>query len=327
MFSNRKPESLPTMKSADGYLILEEKQTCFTMQSDLPSYRYIRLCISVNNNFKGMYYCVLEKTVILFGLELNNLPPEYVIPLEKYEISEEMGTIITINNINSELEIAMQFELESECQSWLKSILNAQASIYSYIPIRLQVKGDNSPPENVPHSPPIVIEPPELPPKLSDLKKTNLKPGISKSRSYPNSRIEYKIEHSVYSKESNHENIPDEYIAMSSVASFPNDSSFGMQNSLKPIARERPLPPPPLNRPHSFFNQQSDVNEYVVNTLEESNSENTEFIETESLKLKQFGQRVHNIVQPPKMKRPGRVPNVVPKSPMSSVQENKNKTK
>ena len=287
MFSNRKPESLPTMKSADGYLILEEKQTCFTMQSDLPSYRYIRLCISVNNNFKGMYYCVLEKTVILFGLELNNLPPEYVIPLENYEISEEMGTIITINNINSELEIAMQFELESECQSWLKSILNAQASIYSYIPIRLQEKGDNSPPENVPHSPPIVIEPPELPPKLSDLKKTYSKTcGISKSRSCSN--IEDEIEHFVYSK-------------------------------------ERPLPPPPLNRPH--FKQQIDVNEYVVNTLEESNSENTDFIETDSLKLKQFGQRVHNIVQPPKMKRPGRVPNVVPKSPMSSVQENKNKTK
>ena len=254
MFSSptqRKPESLPPMKSNDDYLILEENQTFFKMQSDLPSYRYIRLYVSVNNNIKRKYYCVLEKSFILFGLKLNNLPPEYAIPLEKYEISEEMGNVIKL--VNNGIEIAMQFESESECKSWLESICNAQSSVYSYVPIRLQEIEDNSPPETVSCQTHTDIKPPALPPKIGSIDSSqnwdlNI-PGkrrMSKSNSLTNLT----------------ESLP-----------FCYDPPLSIKRTQSPNRRERPLPPPPLPPPNKWIKQTSENNE-VAQSLSDCNRGN-----------------------------------------------------
>ena len=272
--TERKSQSFPPDTSDYNYLILEEKLNCFTMQSDPPSYRYIRLYISVNNSIKRMYHCVLEREYILFGLELNNLPPEFVIPLEHYEISEEMGNVIKL--VNKRIEIAMQFESESECKYWRNCLKNAKASIYSYIPVRLQEKGNNSQTRSVSHSPPIVIEPPALPPKLSNSNILDVQiGGISRVHSSPSSLSEYD---KLFPKESNFE-----IASKSDTSRLVRDSAFSFPVSSLDNIKSKPLPQIPVaenSPPH--IQQYTHEDDVFIQSYDQRITENTKFVLSDS---------------------------------------------
>ena len=103
------------------------------MHPDTSPDRCIRLCVTISNQLKGFYYCALERSNVLLGLEMNGSSPEYVISLEIFDIKKDKGRSIKFTNDG--LEIVMQFDDENKCNYWLTSFLNAQTSVYSYIPV------------------------------------------------------------------------------------------------------------------------------------------------------------------------------------------------
>ena len=114
-------------------LVLKKDRNLFKMHPDTSPDRCIRLCVTISNQLKGFYYCALERSNVLLGLEMNGSSPEYVISLEIFNIKKNKGRSIKFKNDG--LEIVMEFDYENKCNYWLTSFLNAQASVYSYIPV------------------------------------------------------------------------------------------------------------------------------------------------------------------------------------------------
>ena len=93
----------------------------------------IRLNITVNRKPKGMYYCLMEKGVLLLDRNINAENSEYVIPLSEYTFQAVNN--FTIKLTKNELEISLLFCSMTERNTWFNYITAARDSVHSYVTI------------------------------------------------------------------------------------------------------------------------------------------------------------------------------------------------
>ena len=163
----RKPMTLPPDTTADEYLIIQENNNN-NNQTNSHTPR-IRLNITVNRKLKGMYYCLMEKGVLLLDKKFSADYSEYVIPLSEYTFQAVDN--FTIKLTKNELEIALLFSSMSDRNTWLSYMAAARKSDYSYVLVQI---GDvPTPTQQI--SPTQNSElPPKLPPKSHTSPRTPL---------------------------------------------------------------------------------------------------------------------------------------------------------
>ena len=118
-----------------------------------------------------MYYCLIDKGVLLLNKNLDREQAEYEIPLEKYAFRAESK--FKIKFVHNQLVIKLTFSCQTERENWLEYFFKAQQSIYSYA----SLPQEREPPREklaVPGSP-------KLPPRPSHHKLQTQKsfPGVA----------------------------------------------------------------------------------------------------------------------------------------------------
>ena len=176
----RNPVNIPP-DTTQKYLVIQEDNN-----SNSHTHR-IRLNITVNNELKGMYYCLIENGQLLLDRNINADHSEYVISLS--EKTFKLVNNFTIKYTIDELEIILLFGYKIDCTTWMEYLTAA------YVPVQ---KSDISTPAQL-----IGTQSAELPPKQPPKKQLQAekpfsgspKPlPVSKSKCNENTRISERID-------------------------------------------------------------------------------------------------------------------------------------
>ena len=122
----RNPVNIPP-DTTQKYLVIQEDNN-----SNSHTHR-IRLNITVNNELKGMYYCLIENGQLLLDRNINADHSEYVISLS--EKTFKLVNNFTIKFTNKELELALLFSSKIDCETWVNYLTADRECVYTYVTI------------------------------------------------------------------------------------------------------------------------------------------------------------------------------------------------
>ena len=122
------------IKSDHEYLSLQESAVLIKDLTNVNDNPHTQVDVSVNNEMKGMYYCLIENGALLLNKSLDREHAEYEIPHEKYSFSAEDKFKIKFSH--NQLVIKLFFSCEDERENWLEYFFKARQSIYSYASLR-----------------------------------------------------------------------------------------------------------------------------------------------------------------------------------------------